>query len=103
MADVLELTHIAREAEPLKPRQRRIGNAFGLNPQLLRALLQEMPSQHGNVFAPLAQCWQTQTDDVEAVKQVLAKHAVLDALLQSWCVAAITRTLVLTALCPPTR
>jgi hypothetical protein len=45
-------------------------------------LLQEMAREHGHVLAPLAQRRQAQADDVEAVEQVFAEHAVAHALLQ---------------------
>ena len=41
-----------------------------------------MPGEHVNVFAPLAQRRQTQTDDVQAVEQVLAEHAFFHTLFQ---------------------
>ena len=63
-------------------RQRGVGNTLGLHPQLLGALLQEVPREHGDVFQPLAQGRQAQADHVEAVEQVFAEHPVLDALLQ---------------------
>jgi hypothetical protein len=48
-----------------------------------RALLpQEVARQHGDVLAPLAQRRQAQADDVEAVEQVLAEHALAHPLFQ---------------------
>jgi hypothetical protein len=92
-----------RESRSCQPLQRRIGNALGLHAQLLGALLQEVARQHRDVFAPLAQRRQAQADHVEAVEQVLAEPPSLTRCSRSWWVAAITRTLALTALCPPTR
>ena len=82
MADVLQLAHIARKRKLLQPRQRRVRNALGLHTQLPRALLQKVAREHGHVLVPLAQCGQAQADDVEAVEQVLAETAFLDAPLQ---------------------
>jgi hypothetical protein len=64
---------------PGAPAPRR--NALGLHPSC-GALLQKVARQHGHVFAALAQRRQAQADHVQAVEQVLAEHAVLDALLQ---------------------
>jgi hypothetical protein len=86
-----------------QPRQRRVGDALGLHAQLLGALLQEVARQHGHVFAALAQRRQAQADHVEAVEQVFAERAFRTRCSRSWWVAAITRTLALTALWPPTR
>ena len=82
VADVLQLAHVAGKVERAQLLQRRVGNALGLHAELLGALLQEMAREHGHVFAALAQRRQAQADHVEAVEQVLAEHAFLDALLQ---------------------
>ena len=92
MTDVLELPDIAREREMRQTIQRIVGYTFGLDAQLLCALLQEMARQRRYVLAPLAQRRQAQADHVQAMEQVFAECAILDTLLQ-----------VLVASWPPTR
>ena len=82
MTNIFQLAHIAGEVEVGEPGQGAVRNAFGLNAQLVGANLQEVARQHGHVFLALTQGRQAQADDIEAVKQVLAESAVLDALLQ---------------------
>ena len=82
MADVFQLTHIAREGKVLQQLDGAVRYTLGLHAQLLGALLQKMPRQHGDVFAAFAQRRQAQPDDVQAVKQILTKCTFLDTLLQ---------------------
>ena len=82
MADVLQLTHVAREREGRELHQRRVGDALGLDAELLGAFLQEMARERGHVLAALAQGRQAQADHVQAVEQVLAEAAELHALLE---------------------
>ena len=82
VANIFELTHVARKREGRKLRQRGIRDALGFGSELLGALLQEVPSERGHVFTALAQSRQTQTNHVEPVKQVFAKATDLDALFQ---------------------
>jgi hypothetical protein len=82
VAQVLELAHVARELELHQPLQRVVGDALGVDPQLLRALLQERARQHRDVLAPLAQRRQAQADHVQPVEQVLAEAAGAHALLE---------------------
>ena len=79
MADVFELAHIARKVEGLQTGQCCVRDALGLHSQLTRALLQEVARQSRHVFLALTQRRQAQADHVQAVEQVLAEHAVLDA------------------------
>ena len=82
MADVFQLAHIAWKLELTQLVHGRIRNALGLHAQLLRTALQKVAGQHGHVFAALTQCRQAQADHIQAVVQVFAEHAFLDALLQ---------------------
>ena len=82
MANVFQLTHIAWEGEVLQQLNGRVRNALGFHPQLLCALLQKMAGQYRYVFTTLTQRWQTQADDVQAVKQILAECTFLDTLFQ---------------------
>ena len=82
MADVLELAHVARVVERGEARDRRVGQALALDAELARALLQEEARERRDVLGALAQRRQAQADHVEAVEEVLAKGARLDALLE---------------------
>ena len=62
--------------------QRVVRHPLGLDAQLFRTLLQEMARQQRDVFRPFTQRRQTQADHVQAVEQVLAEQAVLDARFQ---------------------
>ena len=83
MADVLQLAHVAGELEVGQHGQRGVRQALGLHAQLRRAALQEVAGQRGHVFLALAQRRQAQADDVEAVEQVLAEHALAHTLFQA--------------------
>ena len=82
MAQVLELAHVAGEGLGLQVFERGVRDALALDAELLRTLLQEVAHQQRNVLAALAQRWQAQADDVEAVEEVLAEQALAHALLQ---------------------
>ena len=82
VADVFKLAHVAGKVEEAELLQRLVGDALGLDAELLGALLHEVARQHEDVFAALAQGRQAQADHVEAVKQVFAEGAVFDALLE---------------------
>ena len=82
MTDVFQLAHIAGERKQPQPRQRGVGDAFWLDAQLDGADGQEVAREHGHVFAPFAQCRQTQADHVQAVEQVFPERALAHALLQ---------------------
>ena len=82
MANVFQLAHVAWKSELAQLLQSGIRNTFVLYAQLFGALLQEMPGQSKHILTSLAQCRQSQANDVQAVVQILAEHAFLDALLQ---------------------
>ena len=56
MANVFELTDVARKLEVAQLLERGIGDAFGLDAQLLCTALQKVARQNRDIFAPLSQC-----------------------------------------------
>ena len=82
MANVFQLTHIARKGELIEHELCRFGDAFGLDAQLLCTLLQKVARQHRDVFASLTQRRQAQANHIQAVEQVLTEHAIFDAFFQ---------------------
>ena len=84
------LSAIAPVNEPfLCPNSSLSISSSGIAPQLTatngsfaRALLHEMSGQKRNVLAPLAQRRETDADDVETMKKILAKQAFLDPCFQ---------------------
>ena len=79
--DVPQLAHIAWKVEGAEQLQRLVCDSLGLDAELLGALLHEMAGEHEDVFTTLAQSGQPQADHVEAVKQVFAKDALSESIL----------------------
>ena len=82
VAEVFQLPHVALEIETRQILQGGLRQPLGFDTQFAGALLQEMAGEQRDVLAPLAQGGQADTDDVEAVEQVFAEQAVLDARFQ---------------------
>src|SRR5690606_28403006 len=70
------------KAESLKPLHGNGAHPLGLHPELTCALLQKVMGQHGDILPALTKCRQAQTNDVQAVKQVLTNDSILDTQLQ---------------------
>ena len=82
VTDIFQLPYIAGKGKTAEPGQCCVRNPLGLHAELQRTLLQEVARQHGHIFLALTQGRQAQADHIEAVKQVLAKCTLLDALFQ---------------------
>ena len=82
VANIFKLANIPRKAEATELFQGSIRNPFGLDAKLLGTLLQKVPRQCKHVLAAFTQGGQAQANHIEAMVQIFAEHAVLDALLQ---------------------
>src|SRR2546422_368744 len=82
VAQVLELAHVARKGKARQMGERVLGQAFGLDAELLRAVRQKIFGEQRNILGALAQIGQAQTNHVQAVVQILAERAVAHALIE---------------------
>jgi hypothetical protein len=83
VAKVFQLPNVALEIQTRtdtsgQPRT----SPLGFDTQFAGTLLQEMAREQRNILAPLAQCRQADTDDVQAVEQVFTEQTVLDPRFQ---------------------
>ncbi len=81
-ADVLQLAHVARPGQAADIGLGIRVQALGLHVQLFGGAQQEVTGQLGNILTALLEGGNMNADDVEAVKQILAKLAIGDPLLQ---------------------
>ena len=82
MADVFELADVAGEAKILHDVHRGRGQRFHVAAERLRAFAEEMLHQQRYIIAPLTQRRQAQTNHVQTVQQVFAKHALFHTFVE---------------------
>src|SRR3954454_23376977 len=75
VGEVLQLPDVARKRQRCEIRERRFRYALGLDAEIARTLLQEVPREERYVFAAFAQRRQAQADHIEPVIQVLPEKA----------------------------
>ena len=80
--DVAQLANVAWPAVALKGGHARPGDRVDPLAERFRELVDEPPDEEGNILDPLAQRWDLDREDVEAVEQVLAKRVISDLLLE---------------------
>jgi hypothetical protein len=82
VTEIFELPDVAGKIERAQMLQGCFGEALALDPEFLGTLLQKVAGQDRDVLASFAQAGQAHADDVQAMKEILAKQPLADPRLE---------------------